>query len=99
MKALKIDRNGVSEINIANELEAFQAEVQGYIETVTLVPGLAVMIVNEEGRLHQMPPNIIASAIAGTKIVGPAIIVGVDGDEFTDIPQEVARHIRIRFGG
>lgn len=52
MKALKIDKNGVSEINIANELEAFQAEVQGYIETVTLVPGLAVMIVNEEGRLH-----------------------------------------------
>lgn len=46
-----------------------------------------------------MPPNIIASAIAGTKIVGPAIIVGVDGDEFTDIPQEVARHIKIRVGG
>ena len=99
MKALKIDRNGISDINIANELEAFQAEVQGYIETVTLVPDIAVMIVNEEGRLHQMPPNIIASAIAGTKIVGPAIITGIVADEFTDIPQEVARHIKIRFGG
>lgn len=99
MNAIRIDRRGIVELNIANTLEALQAEVQGYIEAVTLVPDEAVMIVNEEGRLHQMPPNIIASAIAGIKIVGPAIVVGVDGDEFTDIPSEVARHIKIRFGG
>lgn len=99
MKAIRIERSGVSEINIENTLEALQAQVNGYIEAVTLVPGQAAMIVNEEGRLHQMPPNILASAIAGVKIMGPAIVVGVYDDEFTDVPAEVARHIMARFGG
>lgn len=99
MKALKLEGRSVIEIEIENTLEALQAVVDGHIETIGIVPGEAVMIVNEEGRLHQLPPNIIASAIAGIKIVGPAIVVGVDGDEFTDIPSEVARHIKIRFGG
>lgn len=99
MKAIRVDRSGLSEIDIANTLDALQAAVLGYIEVVTLVPGQAAMVVNEEGRLHQMFPNIIASAIAGTKIVGPAIIVGVDGEEFTDIPAEVALRIKLRFGG
>lgn len=99
MKAIRIERSGVSEINVENTLEALQAQVNGYIETVPLIPRLAVMIVNEEGRLHQMPPNILASAIAGVKIMGPAIVVGVDSDKFTDVPAEVARHIMARFGG
>ncbi len=99
MKAIRVDRSGLSEIDIANTLDALQAAVLGYIEVVTLVPGQAAMVVNEEGRLHQMPPNILASAIAGVKIMGPAIVVGVDNDEFTDVPAEVARHIMARFGG
>ena len=48
MKALKIEKNRIAEIDIENTLEALQAEVDGYIETVTLVPDQAVMIVNEE---------------------------------------------------
>jgi len=99
LKAIRVDRSGLSEIDIANTLDALQAAVLGYIEVVTLVPGQAAMVVNEEGRLHQMPPNILASAIAGVKIMGPAIVVGVDNDEFTDVPAEVARHIMARFGG
>ena len=31
--------------------------------------------------------------IAKTKIVGPALIVGVDGDEFTDFPAEIRQQI------
>lgn len=99
MRAIQIVRSHLSEINIDNTLEALQGAVDGYIEVVTLVPDKAVMIVNEEGKLRKLYPNIIASAIAGTQIVGNALILGVDGDEFTDIPLEVARHIHIRFGG
>lgn len=99
MKAIRIMRSDLSDINIDNTLEALQRAVDGYIEAITLVPNKAVMIVNEEGKLRRMYPNILASAIAGTQIVGTALIVGVDGEEFTDIPLEVARHIHIRFGG
>lgn len=97
MKALLINDRSVEEIEIENTLEALQKEVGGYIETVTLVRGYAVMIVNEEGLLLGMPSNLTASAIAARKIVGTALVVGVDGDEFTDIPKDVERRIMTRW--
>lgn len=97
MKALKLEGNSITETGIENTLEALQAAVDGYIEKVTLVPGRAVMIVNEEGLLRGLSPNPIASAVANTQIVGPAVVVGVDGEDFTDIPEDVERCIRALF--
>ena len=42
--------------HIPNTLEALQAEVGGYIETVRLTTEL-LLIINEEGRLMDMPEN------------------------------------------
>ena len=97
MKAIKIKGRTVSEVEIENTLEALQAAVDGYIEAVTLIPGKAVMIVNEEGLLRGMAQNPIASAVANTQIVGPAVVVGVDGEDFTDIPEDVEHCIRAPF--
>ena len=93
MKALRLEDRSIITADIENTLEALQAAVDGYIEAVTLIPGKAVMIVNEEGLLRGMTPNPAASMIAGTKIVGPALIVGVDGEEFTDFPAEIRQQI------
>lgn len=82
---------------IKNELEALQAEVGGYIETVTfnwvlerprfvvsvLERTRFVVICDEEGRLKGYEPNC---RIGGVDFCGPIIICGVDGDEFTDVP-------------
>ena len=97
MKALKIEGCTVVPVNIENTLDALQAAVDGYIEAVTLIPDKAVMIVNEEGLLRNLPPNPAASMISNTKIVGTAIIVGVDGEDFTDIPEYVEYCIRAPF--
>lgn len=97
MKILKLEGNRIIETETANTLEALQAEVDGYIEAVTLIPDKAVMIVNEEGLLRGMTPNPIASAAANTQIVGTAIIVGIDGEEFTDVPEDVVKCIRALF--
>ncbi len=97
MKALKIEGCTVVAIEIENTLEALQAAVDGYIEAVTLVPGAAVMIVNEEGLLRNMPYNAFATLISARNIVGPALIVGVDGDEFTDVPADIATSLKISF--
>ena len=96
MRAIQFKGYDIKEVDIDNTLEALQAAVNGNIEVVALVPDYAAMIVNEEGHLHQMKPNIMASMIAGQKIVGPAIVVGIDGEEFTSIPPEIARHIKVR---
>ena len=97
MKALKVEGRSITEIDIPNTLEALQAAVDGYIETLQLVPDQAVMIVNEEGLLKDLEVNTFASAIAGTMIVGTALVCGVDGDEFTDIPEDVVKCINALF--
>lgn len=67
---------------IPNTLEAMQDYVGGYIEAVTFAQDAAI-ICNEEGRLMGMPFNTI---LCGRSFVGPILIVGVDGDEFADVP-------------
>lgn len=99
MKGIYILDYKVKYIDVENTLEALQEVVDGYIETVPILPGEAVMIVNEEGRLRGMAVNTIASIVSNRHIVGPALIVGVDGEEFTDVSEKVKRIIRVRYGG
>ncbi len=76
-------------IEIDNTLEALQNLVGGYIETLTVFEG-AVLIFNEEGRLRGLPYNI---TFCGVDLVGPLVLAGVDGDEFTDIPEAAVEAI------
>lgn len=85
MRALRVQGIVAEIVDVQNELEALQAAVGGYIETIGLQGG-AVMIVDEEGRLKGYPTNSLASLVAGTDIVGTALIVGADDDEFDDVP-------------
>ena len=69
---------------IHNELHALQRLVDGYIEVCPIVEDM-VMIINEEGKLRGLPKNFWMEVI-GDYIVGTAVFVGVDGDEFDDVP-------------
>lgn len=53
-----------------DELNKF---VNGYIELV-LLADKRYMVVNEEGLLLNLPPNMIASYIAGQYIVGDVLV-------------------------
>lgn len=70
--------------DIPNTLEELQASVGGYIEAVNLAKD-AALICNEEGLILNMPYNI---KFLGAEFVGPILIVGVDGEEFTDLSPE-----------
>lgn len=76
-------------VDIDNTLEALQAAVGGYIETVTVASD-ACIVCNENGRLLNLPFNC---KLCSRVFVGPVLIVGVNGDEFTDLyrPECVAR--------
>lgn len=65
-----------------NTLEAFQEAVGGYIETITLATD-CVLIVNEEGRLLDLPHNV---TVCGMDFFGTVVAVGVKGDEFASLP-------------
>ena len=64
-----------------NTLEALQAAVGGYIETITLCCDFC-LVINEEGRLKGLPYN---TTVCGLPIVGPIVAVGVKGDELCSI--------------
>lgn len=68
--------------NISNTLENFQRTVGGFIEVVRLSEDAAI-ICNEEGRLMELPYN---TTICGVDFVGTIFLVGVDGEEFCDVP-------------
>lgn len=74
------------EFNIENTLETFQNIVGGYIDAVTLASDL-VIICNEEGRLMNLPHNC---DICGIDFVGTIILAGVAGEEFADLPGDMA---------
>lgn len=73
-------------IEIDNTLVKLQKAVGGYIKTVTLGEGV-VLICDEEGLLKGKAYNEPAS-IAVKGIVGPALLAGVDGDEFASLPDK-----------
>ena len=71
---------------IDNTLEALQKAVGGYIEAVTIAED-AVIICDEEGLLKRLPYNC---NVCGHDLVGTILVLGVDGDEFTDVPLTLA---------
>lgn len=76
---------GFRQLNIDNDLRALQKLVGGYIETLTVATDCCV-ICNEEGRILGMPKNC---NFCGVDFAGPILLVGVNGDEFTDCPMSL----------
>ena len=74
-------------VEIANELKALQEAVGGYIEVKTIATDCA-LVCNEEGRLLGLPYNC---ELIGIGFVGDILMVGVDGEEFTDVPDAAVR--------
>lgn len=73
-------------VMVANDLSAFQGLVGGYIETWSFSTDL-VVICDEEGKLKGKPYNV---SLLGEDFVGPILLVGVDGEEFTHLPVDVS---------
>lgn len=69
-------------VNVSNTLEALQKSVDGYIETFAVDSDL-VIVCNEESRIRGLPYNC---TICDCDFVGTILMVGVSGEEFTDLP-------------
>lgn len=75
-------------------LEAMQALVGGYVEAVdvTVAGHECTIWLNEEGKLRGMPPNALATQLAGTRlligdyIAGDVIVTGGVGSEGQTLP-------------
>lgn len=98
--ALKIlpDQLHADPFEIEDNLKTYQDYVGGCIECVTF-ESRYVMIVNDNGLFEDLPYNKLASALYASKfcamspIVGNAIIVGKDGENFKSVPFDVVMEI------
>lgn len=77
-------------IEVDNELKPLQQEVGGYLESFTLAENACVLC-DEEGRLKGKAYN---TTICGVSFVGTILIVGVDGEEFADLTEQVEEELR-----
>ena len=79
--------------NISLRLENLQRIVGGYIEVIDLErihPGL-IVICDEEGKCKDYPFNMPHPLWPNADwLAGDIIVLGVDGEEFTDVPIEFA---------
>lgn len=62
--------------------ENLQRLVKGYVERLKLTSDLSVLV-NEEGKIKGLPYNF---TLCSHVIVGTAIFIGTDGEEFADCP-------------
>jgi hypothetical protein len=86
MKAIRKRPEQLPElIDVENDGDAIQAELDGPIEAFTLTEDLAILC-DEEGRLKNKAPNIALKGL-GVDFVGTILIVGVDGEDFCDVPK------------
>ena len=82
IQVLKVEPGRAPEmVTMSNTLEAFQAAVGGYIETVGLDAN-ATLICNEEGKLMGLPAN---RRLGDDVIAGTFLIVGEEDGEFCSL--------------
>jgi hypothetical protein len=111
VKGIKITTDKKLSNVVIHSLADYQAIVGGYIEAVDLHPAQgrpagadgSTIFVNEEGKIHGLEFNSIASDLAlpwlmpWDSIVGDVVVVGpVDGrGEMTDVTEWAARRVRL----
>lgn len=69
---------------IDNNLETLQDIVNGYIEVVNIGNGI-LLVCNEEGKIHQLKPNLV---VGNDTIVGDVVFVADAGDDFGSLSAE-----------
>lgn len=87
IRAMKLDLNSISIVDVEGDMKSLEESVGGNIEKIELKDG-GVMIANRKGMLKQYPHNDLASYISGKHIYGTALIVGYNGKSFDDVPEQ-----------
>lgn len=103
--AIKIKTNGDAiklkwPVQGVSILQWMQLQVDGNIEVVSrlnLTNADAIMIINEEGKIENLPDNDLATAIyqsgAEDRIVGDVLLVLQDGDEMFGMDSDQAEEV------
>lgn len=87
MRALRIEPNNISIVDISDTIDDVKAEFEKDLEKITLRDG-GVMLIDCKGMRKKKQHNDLASYISSRNIYGTALIVGLDGYDLTDVPEQ-----------
>lgn len=87
MRALRIEPNSISVVDISDTLDDVKIEFDNDLEKITLRDG-GVMLTDCKGMRKKKQRNDLASYISARHIYGTALIVGLDGYNLTDVPSK-----------
>ena len=88
MRALKLELNSISIVDVEGDLKSLEEAVGGLLEVIGLKDG-GVMIANKKGMMKQYPHNDLASYISERHIYGTALIVGMRANgHLCDVPEQ-----------
>lgn len=86
MKAITIKGMLIRMDDVKNDPAALRYAVGGPVGTVPLHDG-GVMVFDREAQQTDKPYNTLASLVAGVGTYGTALIAGMRGDAFCDVPE------------
>lgn len=82
-------------IDVENSVAGIQKVIGGYFEAITIKED-ACILCDEEGKIKRLKPNCIYNS---ELIVGPVLVVGVKGEDFTDVPERIIERWKKRKKG
>jgi Domain of unknown function (DUF3846) len=89
-------------VSVENTLEAMQALVGGYIEVIHLTDDI-MMVLNETGKLDELPINFITFKVAGDglrpidEICGNVFFVSALGEDFASLDKLQINQVKKMF--
>lgn len=91
MRVLRKEPGGTwKPAEVMKKLEDLQREVGGRLESFTFATD-ACILCDEEGRTKRKPFN---TTLFGVDFVGTVLLVGVSGEEFTDLTEKQEKALR-----
>lgn len=82
-------------ISIENKLEELQKLVEGYIEFIYINSDNVCLIVNEEGRIKNLPFN---RYYKGEILVGNILVFGIKDDDLISLTEKQLTQYKLFFG-
>lgn len=93
MRAIVIRPGDLPVVEDVDGFDGIREAIGGWVEAVRCGVRDTCVLVDEDGRMKQLPLNHFASMFVGYPLLGTAVIVGSGGEDFGDVPEATVSRV------